>query len=158
MSKEKEESFNDVEPLIADTPTVVIAGKEYKMRRLGVADTFKLAKVLAVGAAGMGKEIGGVELNAEMAIGLFIAGFPFAEREIMELFASIIGVKYADILNPSLFPMGSEIDIIQAMVGHVDVKVFFGKVVGLLNTPAIKAFLKRTSTSSKKDMEVQTKK
>jgi hypothetical protein len=155
---EKKEIFNDVEPLVAETPKVTINGKEYEMRRLGIGDTFKLAKVIAIGAAGMGKEIGDIELNAEVAIGLLLAGFPYAEREIIGLFANIIGVKYEDMMNPEKFPMGSEVEIIKALTEHVDVKAFFGKMVGLLKVPAIKGFLKGISTSSKQDTDGQIKK
>jgi len=154
---EKKETFNDVEPLIAETPVVTINGKEYKMRRMGVGDTFKLAKVISLGAAGMGKEIGNMELSAEVVGALLLVGFPYADREIIELLASIIGVKYEDMKDPKKFPMGSEIEIITALMDHVDVKSFFGKVTGLLKTPALKGFLKSISTSSKKDMGGQTK-
>jgi len=155
---DKKEIFDEVEPLVAETPKVTINGRVYKMRRLGIRDTFKLAKVIAVGAAGMGKEIGDIELNAEVAIGLLLAGFPYAEREIVELLANIIGVKYEDMMNPEKFPMGSEIEIIKTLTEHVDVKAFFDKMVGLLKVPAIKGFLKGISTPSKKGTGGQTQK
>ena len=157
-NKDTGKIFNDVEPLFAETPTVTINGKVLKMRRLGVGDTFKLAKVISIGAAGMGAEIGNIELNSEVVAGLLMAGFPFAENEILELFASILGVEFEDMKDPEKFPMGSEIEIIGAMVEHIDVKAFFTKATGLLNRPAIKGFLKGISTSSKKDIESQTKK
>ena len=154
----KEEESSEIEPLLADTPTVVINEKEYKLRRLGVGDTFKLARVISVGAAGMGKEIGSIEMNPEVVAGLLLAGFPYAERPMMELLASIVGVKYEDIKDPEKFPMGSEIAIITALTEHVDVKAFFEKLTGLLKTPAIKGFWKRISTLSKSDTDSGMKK
>lgn len=157
-NKDNGKIFNDVEPLFAETPTVTINGKEFRMRRLGVGDTFKLARVISIGAAGMGAEIGNIELNPEVVAGLLLAGFPFAEDEILKLFASIIGVEFEDIKDPEKFPMGSEIEIIGAMMGHVDVKAFFTKATGLLKTPAVKGFLKSISTSSKQDIKSRMKK
>ena len=154
----KEEIFNDVEPLIADTPIVTINDQEFKMRRMGVGDTFRLAKVISIGAAGMGAEIGNIELNPEVVAGLLLAGFPFAERQILELLASIIGVKYEDMKDPEKFPMGSEIEIISKLMEHVDMKAFFTKATGLFKKPAVKGFLKSISTSSKQDIKSQTKK
>ena len=151
--KKDEETFNEVEPLIADTPVVVINGKEYKLRRLGVGDTFKLARVIAVAAAGMGKEIADIEMNLETATGLLLAGFPYAERPMIELLAGIIGVKYEDMKDPEKFPMGSEIGIIMALEKHVDVIAFFGKLTELLKMPAVRGFWKRISTSSKSDTD-----
>jgi len=157
-NKDNKAIFNDVEPLFAETPSVTINGKKFKMRRLGVGDTFKLAKVISIGAAGMGAEIGNIELNPEVVAGLLMAGFPFAENEILALLADIIGVKFEDMKDPEKFPMGSEIEIISAMMEHVDVKAFFTKATGLLKRPAVRGFLKSISTSSKQDMESRTKK
>ena len=161
MTEEKKTSrsiIKEVEPLISETPTVIIAGKEYKMKRLGVVHTFKLARIIAMGAAGVGKEISNIEMNAESAIGLLIVGFPYADELILSLFADVLGVKIEDIKNPNLFPMGSEIKIIQALVGHVDVKAFFIKLTELLKTSVWKELSKGTSTSSKNDTDGQTKK
>ena len=157
--KKIDESISkEVEPLIGETPIIKIAGKEYKMRRLGMADTFKLARVIAMGAAGLGTEISKVIMDAESVIGLLVIGFPYASDLVMELFANVLGVKIEDVKNPDLFPMGSEIEIIQALVGHIDVKAFFTKLGGLMETPAWKEFSRKISTSSKKDTGGQTKK
>ena len=159
VEKKIDESISkEIEPLIGETPVVVIAGKEYKMRRLGMADTFKLARVIAMGAAGLGTEISKVKMDAESVIGLLVIGFPYASDLVMELFASVLGVKVEDVKNPNLFPMGSEIEIIQALVGHIDVKAFFTKLTGLTKMPIWKEFSRKISTSSKKDTDGQTKK
>lgn len=156
--KDKRTFEKEIEPLIGDTPTVTIKGKEYKMRRLGMADTFKLARIIAIGAAGIGKEISNLEMTAEAAIGLLIVGFPYADRQILDLFADVLGVKPEDIRNPDIFPMGAEVDIIKALVEHIDVKAFFTKLTGLLEMPILKEFLKKTSTSSRNDTAGPTKK
>lgn len=156
--KDKKTFEKEIEPLIGDTPTVTIKGKKYKMRRLGMSDTFKLARIIGIGAAGIGKEITSLEMTAESAIGLLIVGFPYAEDRILNLFSSLLGVSDEDIRNPDIFPIGSEIDIVKALVEHIDVKAFFTKLTGLLEMPILKEFLKKTSTLSRKDMGGQTKK
>jgi len=150
--KDKRTFEKEIEPLIGDTPTVTIKGKEYKMRRLGMADTFKLARIIAIGAGGIGKEINSLDITAETAIGLLIVGFPYADQQILNLFADVLGVKNEEIRNPDIFPMGSEIDLIKALVEHIDVKAFFLKLTELLKMPILKEFLKKTSTSSKNGM------
>ena len=91
-------------------------------------------------------------------IGLLIVGFPYADQLILSLFADVLGVKIEDIKNPDLFPMGSEVDIVQALIEHIDVKAFFTKLAGLLKNPAWKEFSKGISTSSKLDTDGQMKK
>ena len=158
VEKKKKSIINEVEPLIGDTPIVTIKGKEYKMRRLGIADTFKLARIIGIGAAGIGKELATLDMDAETAIGLLIVGFPYASNQILELFASLLGVKDEEIKNPNMFPMGSEVTIIKALAEHVDAKAFFIKLTELAEMPVAKDFLKKMSTSSKKGTSGQIKK
>lgn len=146
----------ELEPFFDEAPSVTIKGKPYKMRRLGIADTFKLGRIIAVGAAGVGKEIGKLELSPEVLAGLMFVGFPYAEKPIMEFLATVIGVTYEEIKDPRKFPMGSEVDIINALVTHIDVKAFFDRLTSLMKTPMFKGFLRKTSTSSKKDMVGRT--
>lgn len=156
--KDKKIIEKEIEPIIGDTPIVKIKGKEYKMRRLGIADTFKLARIIGIGAAGIGKEIVNLDMTPETAIGLLIVGFPFAAEQILDLFADLLGVTKEEIRNPDLFPMGSEVTIIKALAEHLDAKAFFIKLAELMEVPALKGFLKKTSTLSKKGTSGQIKK
>lgn len=159
MVEKKESSIiEEIDPLIGDTPVITIKGKEYKMRRLGIVDTFQLARIIGIGAAGLGKEVANLDMTPEAAIGLLIVGFPFASKEILDLFASLLGVKPEEIRNPDLFPMGSEVDIIKALINHIDVMAFFDKLAELIKMPVSKEFLKKISTLSKKDTGGPTKK
>jgi len=148
----------EIEPFIGETPVVTIGGKEYKMRRLGMADTFKFAQIIGIGAAGIGKELVTLDLTPEAVIGLLIVGFPYASDRILDLFAGLLGVKPEEIRDPNIFPIGSEVTIIKALVTHVDAKAFFIKLTELVEIPAVKEFLKKISTSSKKDTAGRTKK
>jgi len=146
IKKPEKKEFDEVEAFVAETPTVTIKGREYKVRRLGIADIFKLGRILAVGAAGMGKEIGKMELNPGMLAGLLIVSFPYAENQCMEFIAGIIGVKVEDLKNPELFPVDSILDILKVLAEHEDVKAFFTKLGALLKTPIFKEFSKKDLT------------
>ena len=143
IKKLEKKDFDEVKAFVAEAPTVVIKGKEYKLRRLGITDIFKLGRILAVGAAGMGKEIGKLELNPGVLAGLLIVSFPYAENQCLEFLASIIGVKAEDLKNPELFPVDSILDILKVLAEHEDVKAFFTKLGALLKTPVFKEFSKK---------------
>ena len=134
--------FDEVEPLVGEVPTVTIKDKEYKLRRLNLTDIFKLGRILGGGAAGMGKEIGKMDLSPGVLAGLLLVSFPYAERQCLEFIGSILDVKIEDLKNPEIFPVDSILDILKVLVEHEDVKSFFDKLVGLLKTPAFKAFSK----------------
>jgi hypothetical protein len=154
-----DKEISDMEAIMSEGPEVEIEGRIFKLRRLGVRDTFKLARIVAIGAAGIGKEIGNMqELSPELIGGLLLLGFPYAERDVLEFLSSIIDVPFEEFSNPEKFPMGSEVVIVNALVEHVDVKAFFSKIAMLTKSPAFKTLLKGTSTSSKKGTAGQTKK
>jgi len=141
--KSEKKEFDEVEAFVAEAPTITIKGKEYKLRRLGVTDVFKLGRILAVGAAGIGKEIGKLEMNPGVLAGLLIISFPYAENQCLEFIASIIGVKVEELKNPELFPVDSILDILKVLAEHEDVKAFFTKLGALLKTPIFKEFSKK---------------
>jgi len=143
IKKLEKREFDEVEAFVGEAPTVTIRGRQYKLRRLGVADVFKLGRILAVGAAGLGKEVGKLEMNPGVLAGLLIVSFPYAEDQCMEFIASIINVKVEDLKNPELFPVDSILDILKVLTEHEDVKAFFTKLGGLLKTPIFKEFSKK---------------
>lgn len=146
IKKPEKKEFDEVEAFVGEAPTMTIKGRKYKVRRLGVSDVFKLGRILAVGAAGMGKEIGKLELNPGVLAGLLIVSFPYAEDQCMEFIASIIGVKAEDLKDPELFPVDSILDILKVLAEHEDVKAFFTKLGMLLKTPIFKEFSKKGLT------------
>lgn len=143
IKKLDKKKFDEVEAFVGESPTVTIKGKEYKLRRLGVSDVFKLGRILAVGAAGMGKEIGKLEMNPGVLAGLLIVSFPYAEDQCLEFIASIINVKVENLKDPELFPVDSILDILKVLAEHEDVRAFFIKLTGLLKTPIFKEFSKK---------------
>lgn len=137
-NKEKlAEVTTGMEPIAGQTPTVEIEGITYTIRRLGIKDTFSIARILGVGVKQLGS-MGFSALNEQSAIFAIIAAIPYAEDEILDLLADLIGVDGADIRNPELFPLGSEIAIIEALAQHQDLKAFFTRLQGLVETnPAL---------------------
>ena len=145
--KNKKDQLKEVttgmEPIVGETPTVEIEGKVYTMRRLGMQDTFRLAKILGVGFSRLTGIAAVNKLDVETAGLAMIAAMPYAENEILGLFASLIGVSLEEIKTPELFPFGSEIDIVESLVEHQDLKAFFTRFERLMDKiPALKkAFL-----------------
>lgn len=135
--------FDEVKPFIGEMPIITVKGVKYEVRRLNITDIFKLGRILGVGAAGMGKEIGKMDLNPGVLAGLLLVSFPYAETQCLDFIASIISVKVEDLKNPEKFPVDSILDIIKVLVEHEDVKAFFTKLVGLLKLPAFKEFSKK---------------
>lgn len=117
------------DPILGQELSVEINGTTYPLRRLGVRDTFALARIIGrgAGATGISSDAGPDEL-----IGLLLAGLGASEGEAIRLLASVIGVSPADFENPELFPMGSEVDIIAALAQHQDLRAFFGKLGELM--------------------------
>ena len=137
-NKEKlEEVTTGMKPIVGDTPTVEIEGRTYKLRRLGISDTFAIARILGVGVKQLGN-LGLGSLNEQAAVLAIIAAIPYAEDEILDLLADIVGVDGSDIRNPELFPLGSEIAIIEALSKHQDLQAFFTRLQGLMKAnPAL---------------------
>lgn len=138
--------------LTYEPPVIEIAGVQYKLRRLGILDTLRLAKILAAGVAGLGKEIGSLDTLDPQVLGMLIlAGAPFAERQVLEFLGSVIGVSWEDMRDPNRFPMGTEVQIIEALVEHEDVRAFFERLRVAVKAPGLRSLLRSSSTSSKAD-------
>ena len=130
------------EPMLGKRPVVNITDgngetKEYPMRSLGIQDTFAIARIVASGAGHMGDALQNVigddgEPNGKSVGMLLLAGLPFAEREAMGLLASVLNVSIEDFRNPEKFPMGSEIEIVEALAKHQDLTAFFGKIKNMM--------------------------
>lgn len=155
--EEKKDLTKGAMPLVGGAPTVELGvyqkneeteelelvTKEFKMRRLGISDTFKLMQIVAGGAAGLGAQLKTMDMSAEMVGMLLISGIPYQEKIAIELLASIIGVKPQDLANPDIFPMGTEIEIVQKLIDHQDMKAFMGKIGNMVKQPGMKSFLNK---------------
>lgn len=133
MSNEVNPHTTGDAPITSSGPTVTINGQEYTLRRLGIKDTFAVARIIAVGAAAAQQPLTNAEMSSpEKLQPLLLSGFIAAENTAVELLANLIGVSVKDFTNPDLFPMGSELQIIEALVEHQDLRAFFTLAGNLL--------------------------
>ena len=133
--KNKKDQLKEVttgmEPIVGVKPTIEIEGKTYTVRRLGIPDMFTVIRILGVGVKQLGT-MGGLQSldSASVALAL-VAAIPYAEDEIMDLLADIVGVDGADIRNPDIFPIDAIVDIIGVLAEHQDLKAFFTRLQAL---------------------------
>ena len=148
-NKEKlEEVTTGMEPIVGVKPTVEIEGKTYTIRRLGIADTFAIARILGVGIKQMGA-LGMSSLNEHSAVLAIVAAIPYAEDEILDLLADIVGVDGADIRNPDIFPIDAIVDIIGVLAEHQDLKAFFTRLQALAKAnPALQKVMGETTAEA----------
>lgn len=115
-------------PILDPGPIVTLNGEAFPLRRLGVRDTFAIARIVAIGAAASQTKLTNEQMGDPAKMGeLLLAGFVTAENEAMKLLASVIGVTTKELENPERFPMGCELDIIMGLVEHQDLKAFFAQ-------------------------------
>ena len=122
----------EVDPILSDDPTVTIAGAEYTIRRLGLRDVFKVARILGRGVAVLGDNAG--TLSAAQTMQVLISSLTANEDEVLSLLADVLSVKRTELENPALFPMDSIIDVLQALAEHQDLKAFLARVQRLTET------------------------
>ena len=172
-------SNKGAEPLVWEAPTLDIAGREYKLRRLGLIDVQKAAKILASVTGYVDrKAVANVGNMSPEEIGTFALDvIPFAFDEVIDWIAQFLGIpagksepgegesNEGTIRDPNVFPLGSELKVIDALLDHADVDAFFGMVSRVAEKFKArmpkKATKKRSSagsTKSKPATDGQTKK
>lgn len=133
--KNKKDQLKEVttgmEPIVGVKPTVEIEGKTYTVRRLGIPDMFTVIRILGVGVKQLGTMRGLQSLDSASVALALVAAIPYAEDEIMDLLADIVGVDGADIRNPDIFPIDAIVDIIGVLAEHQDLKAFFTRLQAL---------------------------
>ena len=133
--KNKKDQLKEVttgmEPIVGVKPTIEIEGKTYTVRRLGIPDMFTVIRILGVGVKQLGTMRGLQSLDSTSVALALVAAIPYAEDEIMDLLADIVGVDGADIRNPDIFPIDAIVDIIGVLAEHQDLKAFFTRLQAL---------------------------
>lgn len=137
MSKKQvKKPVDGIEAMTAEAPIVDIDGKQYQMKRLGIQETFRfgnlLMDILFSSAGAITKDF-----DQTVVISLMVRALMEKEKELLDLFADLLGVSKKDIRNPDLFPMGSEIAIIHALVAHPDIGRFFTTFRAMLDDPRL---------------------
>ena len=119
-----------LDPILDEGPMVTIAGVEYRIRRLGFRDVFKVARVLGRGIAILGDQA--ANLTPGQAIQVIVAAMSSNEDEVLELAASILGVTRKDFDDTERFPMDALVDVAGALAEHQDLRAFLAKVQALM--------------------------
>jgi hypothetical protein len=151
-------------PLTWQGPRLEIAGREYTVRRLGLLDIQRVARIYAAGSAYVNrKALANMNQMSVEEIGTFVLDFiPYALDEVIEFVASLVGLKpgkseeklKADetnegtIRDPNVFPISGMVDVIGALIEHEDVVAFFESVKRVAKSPALKNLTARLSERS----------
>ena len=161
------------EPLLYKAPTIKIVGKEYTMRRLGIFDVTKLARILSSSGGALLTKLGSTITNVKDVKGLkdfpigdwvqaIIVTLPEVAEDIVGFLVSTLKGWKGDIKDGDQFPLGTELEIVEKLIESEDVVAFFARGLRLAKSPSIKKigamFSGGKSTSSKKPMAGQTKK
>lgn len=115
-------------PILDSAPIVTINGAPYQLRRLGVRDTFAIARIVAVGAAATNRSLTG-NLDSESLAPLLLSGFMAAEETTMKLLASVLNVTVPEL---EAMPMEAPLEIVAALAEHQDLRAFFARAGELM--------------------------
>lgn len=129
MTDQSDPTIGD-SPILDEAPTVTIAGQSYQLRRLGVRDTFAIARIVAVGAAAMNRPLGNSAMSDPSALApLLLSGLMAAEETTMKLLASVIDVTVPELEK---MPMEAPLEIVAALAEHQDLRAFFARAGELM--------------------------
>lgn len=120
-------------PILDNGPTIQVGDRTITLRRLGIRDTFAVAKIVAIGAQASQVKLGDAQMTDPNKLSeLMLTGFIAAEQTAMALLASLVGVTVKELEDPAQFPMGTELQIIEALVEHQDLKAFLSRAGELI--------------------------
>jgi hypothetical protein len=126
----KDDKKREPDPILDDDPTVEIAGVTYTLRRLGLRDVFRVARIFGRGVAVLGDQ--GNRVSPGQAVQVIVASMAQNETEVLTLMADVIGVKPDDLSDPERFPMEAIVDVARALAEHQDMVAFFRKLSGMI--------------------------
>jgi len=112
--------------ILSEPATVTIAGETYELRRLGLQDVFKVARILGNGVAVLGDTSG--TYSPAQAVQVLVASMTRNEDEVLNLVADLLKVDRKTLADPNKFPMDSMIDIFTALSEHQDLKAFLARI------------------------------
>jgi len=164
--------------LLKAPPVVTIAGNKYSLRRLGLIDIEKMIRIVEkVVEVGGRQKVDFKNLNSEDGVRFLLDFLPYAFDETVEFLADVIGLKSGypvkeaekrrkksktdkdsnegTIRDPNVFPLGSEIRLIEALSKHPDVLSFFTEGRALMGSEIVTK-LKGLSSDQSTDSSTDT--
>jgi len=133
MTAPQEDPTRGDRPLLAAMPTVTIAGRTIRMRRLRYRDLAQLSRIIVAGKKAAGVELaplasaGQIAQAGEALVTVLLGGFGYAESDALAFLARVLGVKREVLDDPDLFPPASLFDVVTALGSHPDVMAFFSR-------------------------------
>lgn len=133
------------DPILDQGQAIEIAGTTYTVRRLGLRDVFKVARILGNGIAVLGDA---ASYTPGQVLQILVASLSRAENEVMALIADVLNVDRKALDDPELFPMDSIIDILKALAEGQDIAAFLTKIEALMEAnPEMKTASQKPSNS-----------
>lgn len=120
----------ETDPILAEAPTVTIAGIVYPIRKLGLPDVFRVARILGRGVSVLGDA--GASLSPGQIMQVLVASMTSNEQEVLALIGDLLGVEQKKLRDPDLFPMESIIDVLEALKEHQDLRAFLARLQKLV--------------------------
>ncbi|MDR9391959.1 MAG: hypothetical protein RI554_08010 [Trueperaceae bacterium] len=134
------------DPVLSENFVITVAGTEYEMRRLGLRDVFRVARILGNGVAVLGD--GTNQYTPGQVVQVLIASMTRNETEVLALLADLLDVKIDDLQDPNKFPMESIIDVFEGLSEHQDLKSFLARIAALTERlPEMQTASQEPSTS-----------
>jgi len=134
------------ETILSNGTEITIAGETYTMRRLGLQDVFKVARILGSGVAVLGDDSGSI--SPQQTLQVLVASMAQQEDRVLDLIADLLHIDRDVVNNPDKFPMDSIVDILQKLAEHQDLKAFMDKLGKLTESlPEMQTASQEASTS-----------
>lgn len=130
MPDSQENTSASVDPVLIEAPSVTIRGVKYPLRRLGLTDVFKVARIMGHGLAGLTDAPDGI--SGGQVVQVLVAAMIRSEDEVLSLIASLIGVTRADLEDADRFGMDALVEVIDALSRHQDLLAFFASISKLM--------------------------
>lgn len=119
------------DPILEEAAKVEIAGETYTIRRLGLRDVFRVARILGNGVAVLG-DAG--SYTPGQIIQVLVASMTRSEEEVLSLIADLLGVKRGDLDDTQRFPMDSIVDVFEALSRSQDLQAFLARLEGMMGS------------------------
>jgi hypothetical protein len=117
-----------VDPVMDAAPTVTIEGREYRMRRLGLRDVFRVSRILGRGVS-MLADAG--KFTVGQIVQVLVGSITVNEDEVLDLIADVLQVERVELNDPERFPMPCVLDVLEALAKHQDLMGFIVRVQAL---------------------------
>ena len=134
------------DPVLSEDFTIEINNETYTMRRLGLRDVFRVARILGNGVAVLGD--GASTYSSGQVVQVLVASMTRNETEVLDLLADLLNIDRNTLDDPNKFPMESMIDVFEGLSEHQDLKAFLARIAALTERlPEMQTASQEPSTS-----------